>query len=383
MISWGRGKYSLTGQGFTMRTLSAGILLTLLLLTAPLASAQQVDSSLLKKPSEVADGKTMDQWMNDLKDKDPSVRETAIHMLKVYGKDARVATRDIIRAMQDTDDSLRVNAAITLGFIGLDPQDTPTLQAGVNMLIRLMDDRQGIVRFQAAMALSRLGPDASAAIPRLVSLIKDSSSWEIRRAAANALGSLGMIPGKGIETRAFSALLYGVNDLGAPSGRHSIEVRVESLVGLITLGTPGDLRFKREEINTITPLTGPKQPKRVSIWARVVLMRIDDQISEQHLGFIGKCLSDSDFPTRSAAARALATIGKGAKSQVRPLIDALDGKKEEPEVLVFSCNALGSMGGAAQEAAPALKLLKNHTNEAVRKAATDALEKLDTKAANP
>src|SRR5438552_2290189 len=76
-----------------------------------------------KRSAERLNGKSMYEWMKDLKDKDPSVRERAIAALKVYGPEAREAAREIIKAINDKDMSLRVNAIITLGFIGMDEKD--------------------------------------------------------------------------------------------------------------------------------------------------------------------------------------------------------------------------------------------------------------------
>src|SRR5207249_1982473 len=94
----------------------------------------------------------------------------------------------ILKAMEDPDASLRVNAIITLGFIGMDEGDR---EKGVQALIRRLPDPQGIVRFQAARALGNLGIDAASAIPALArNTLQDRTTWEIRGAAANALGSV-------------------------------------------------------------------------------------------------------------------------------------------------------------------------------------------------
>src|SRR3989442_3577227 len=84
-----------------------------------------------KRSAEKLSGKSMSEWMNDLKERDPSIRERAIAALKAYGADAREAAPAIIRAISDKDMSLRVNAIITLGFIGMEPKDR---QAGINAL---------------------------------------------------------------------------------------------------------------------------------------------------------------------------------------------------------------------------------------------------------
>src|SRR5207237_1900287 len=135
------------------------------------------------------------EWMNDLKDKDVSVRERAVAALKVYEEEARDAAPLIIKAMSDQDMSLRVNATITLGFIGMSEKDR---SEGVSALkYRVVKDAQGIVRFQAAVALGRLGADAYDAVPSLILASQDIHCWEIRQAAMGALATAGWNPNGG------------------------------------------------------------------------------------------------------------------------------------------------------------------------------------------
>jgi HEAT repeat protein len=366
MLFWERGR-TFTVEGWTMRT-SIMILFAMfaIFLTAGHVFAQATDGSELKKAGDIVEGKTLLQWQNDLKSKDPSEREAAIHFLKAYGRNARVAVRDVIKAMGDRDASLRANAAITLGFIGMEREDR---EAGVSALIRLLGDSQGIVKYQAATALGRLGPDASSAIPALVSTIRDRSSygtsWETQRASASALGKVGLSE-SGIDPRAFGALLNTLRD-------PCVEVRLECLHSLINLGTPGNKTDLDTEKQWATALSNDKQSKKVSIWARVLAMRID-KVSEVHLSFIGKLMRDNDLQVRINAAKALAYIGREAKSQVAELIAGLGDK--EPQVIAWCCVALGYMGSGAKEAVPTLQGLLNHPDEVVRRAAKEALDKI-------
>jgi HEAT repeat protein len=49
----------------------------------------------------------------------------------------------------------------------------------------------GPLRFHAATALGRIGPDAKEAVPGLVDLLKDKKLGPARRVAAEALGAIG------------------------------------------------------------------------------------------------------------------------------------------------------------------------------------------------
>jgi HEAT repeat protein len=349
-----------------MKTFRATAVATVLFSVAMLSPAQVGDKKEpeVKKSSAMVGGKTLLDWMNDLKAKDPSIRLRAIAALKVYGPAAREATPDLIRALNDKDISLKVNAAISLGFIGFDQKD---LSNGVNALIGLLREphSQAIVKFQAAKALAALGSDGHAAIPALLNTLVDKSSFEIRMAAAQALGRVGWTTEGGADRRAITALNEALFD-------SCMEVRLEALYALIQLGKPHPAEFRKEEQN-LQQLISPRQPKKVVIWARVALMRID-KVDEKNLAAIAAFLRSPDMETRVHAARALATVGSEAKSTIPKLIDALDDK--EPEVVVWCCAALGRMEDSLAAIKTALEKLANHPEEVVRRAAAEAMERL-------
>src|SRR5262249_5454720 len=142
--------------------------------------------------NEIVNGKTLYEWTKDLRDKDASVRVRAVATIKVYGQDARQYAREVINAMKDPDVSLKVNAVITLGWIGMEEKD---LKDGVTALIALLASPQGIVRFQAVIALGNLGSKASGAVDRLIPMLRDHQSFEIRQATARALTQTGWMLG--------------------------------------------------------------------------------------------------------------------------------------------------------------------------------------------
>ncbi|HEV3118310.1 MAG TPA: hypothetical protein VGY58_14765, partial [Gemmataceae bacterium] len=92
----------------------------LLVEALPIYAQQPAEKKEIKKKrsAERVNGKTMDEWMRDLKEKDVSTRERAIAALKMYEEEAREVAPAVIKAIDDRDMSLRVNAIITLGFIG-------------------------------------------------------------------------------------------------------------------------------------------------------------------------------------------------------------------------------------------------------------------------
>jgi HEAT repeat protein len=325
----------------------------------------------MKKSAQTLDGKTMYEWMKVLKEtQDPGVKVRAVHALQAYGKEAREVAKAIIEALKNPDASVRVNAAIAIGFIGLDVKD---LRDGIDGLSHLvLHDGQGIVRYQAARALGRLGPDSAPAIPALVSRIGDQTASEIRGAVAYALGSAGFDREKGPDPRAVHALLSVLRD-------RCHDVRMEALFSLIVLGPPAQASDKLRERQTLESLTHDKSKdgKIVDIWARVAIMRLD-KVSSKHLTPIATLLKDPDMRVRMNAARAFAIMGKDAKANVRDLGYALDDK--EPDVVIWVCIALGEMHDAGQEVLPKLESLKDHQDPRVKQAAAEAIEKIKEKA---
>jgi HEAT repeat protein len=339
-----------------------------LMALARVADGQQPEQEMERqKANTPLNGRTLLEWEGDLKDKDPSVKEQAMAMIKVYGPAARKSAPAIIKMLRDPDVGLRVNAVITLGSVGVEDKDLSDCVSG---LAALLNDQQGIVRFQAARALGRLGRAAYSAFPRLVTRTKDPISWEIRGAAAYALGNIAYDKANLPERSAINALLDALSD-------SSSQVRLEALYSLIMMGIPGHPQDKARETTALHNLiTSGRQPDKVHIWGRVAIMRIE-KVSEQHLVVIAKYLRSPNVETRIHAARAFATIGPEAASRVEDLVDALSDKDN---LMVFwTVQALAQMGDKAQKALPALQKLSNHPDEAVRKAVKDGIDAIQQK----
>jgi hypothetical protein len=95
----------------------------------------------------------------------------------------------LIDALNDSDDQVRAEAALTLGLFG------PRAKAAVPALIAILEgpapEGQGAdSRIRAAEALGAIGPDAKAAVPSLLAALNDENV-AVRRAAASSLGHLG------------------------------------------------------------------------------------------------------------------------------------------------------------------------------------------------
>ena len=121
--------------------------------------------------------------------------------LVAFGPVATVAVPAIVDRCLDTDSSPRVKAVIALSLLDIQDKDRPKVIEALNK--RLEDnDPQSVVRDHAAVALSRFGEEAKAAIPGLVKATADPSSFEIRRAAISALRRIARDPKAGPDPRA-------------------------------------------------------------------------------------------------------------------------------------------------------------------------------------
>jgi HEAT repeat protein len=312
---------------------------------------------------QVIGGKNLKQWIAETRSPDPGVRENALRTLPLFGKEARKASHALITELADQDTSLRVNAIIAIGQIGLDGEN---LEAGVKGLSKaLMNDAQHINRMQAAVALGRLGTDAKAGVSALCSAVRDSfNSWETRRAAAIALRAVALEK-DGPDPKAIYALVRGASDVCE-------KVRLEALMSLIYLGRPHQKAdFESEKVGLERLIRD--RDVLVSLWARVALMRID-KISETHVRVLGQTLRSTNLAHRLNAANALGMIGPEAKSQIPDLIEAL-GDKEET-VIVAAMTALALMGDEASRAIPALQKLTESKNEVLRELAKQAIEQI-------
>src|SRR6266851_5724264 len=168
-------------------------------------------------PSEIA-GKTLKQWIAEIKDPDPGVVENAIRTVIHFGRDARDAGPNLLYQLENNKDaSIKTNAAIALGVLNQELHSDDITRAVEKLSQRMTDDPQTIVRFHAALALSRFGLEAKPVLHKLVLASKDERSWEIRKAAVIALGAAAGDKekgpdAKGPDPRAVNALVAALID---------------------------------------------------------------------------------------------------------------------------------------------------------------------------
>jgi HEAT repeat protein len=123
--------------------------LGLLALTAVVLTSNglaQAKPARLKEP--VADGRTLSQWVKDLKAESPQTRNAAAYEIAGMG---------------------------------------PAAASAVPALIAALDDPVAAVRFPVTVALMEIGPAAKPAVPRLQQMMAEEINDEIAASARRAL----------------------------------------------------------------------------------------------------------------------------------------------------------------------------------------------------
>ena len=239
---------------------------------------------------------------------------------------------------------------------GLDPEMVRQLQ--LRQRVRHLIDNLGFPdsddRQHAATALAKIGPEAKAAIPGLVKLLKDPVA-DVRYIAAAALGQIGLAARAVIPDLA--NLLKDPDEYMRLSavvalGRFgpSAKAVIPDLVALLKDPDVGMRRCTADALGQIGQVAEPVIPELV------------------------ESLRDADTDVRRRAAKALGRLGPAAGVAIPELVKLLS----DPYVDVrrAAAKALGRFGAAAGVAIPELVKLLSNPDVDVRLDAADALGRL-------
>jgi hypothetical protein len=291
------------------------------------------------------EGKTLLQWIDDLRHEDPSVREKAIRAILVFGPQATIAVPALVDRCMDPESSPRVKAVIALTLLDIQDKDRDKVIEALAKRLE-QDDPQGIVRYHAAVALNRFGEEAKAAISGLVRATSDKSSFETRRAAISALRKIARDKKHGPDARATNALL----DRLVTGVEPALAVKIEAVMSLGFMGKPADTALNTKVETTLKAYANHRE-KLLAIWALVSLQALGE-VNAAQLTAIAKHAGSNDVETRMHTARALGTIGSKAKTHASTLIGMLNDK--DNSVFSEACWALMNMGDPGEKAVLAL-----------------------------
>jgi HEAT repeat protein len=302
-------------------------------------------------------GKSLNQWIEEIKSRDPSRRENAIRTV-VLMKGSVAAVPALLGCIDppDQDVSPRAHAIMALGAIPF--TQTEDVSKIVTAVTKRLFDTQSAVKFQAAMVLGRLGAKSRPARDDLIRATADMSSWEIRKAAVFALTRAVADVAEPVYSKAIDALVARLS----PTNEPSLAVRLEATVSIATIGKL--YKLDHQKVAFALASAEKDHDSRVAIWARVGLAVHDNQLRKEDISALVKFLQSPDLATRTHAARAIGTIGslgnpvneKGVnllQPAVPYLINMLRKDAEELDH-VAAIWALGSIGPDAKQALPRL-----------------------------
>jgi len=219
-------------------------------------------------------GKTLEQWIKEIPSKDPSVGEKAIRTILMFGPDRAMDAVPIIISElknpgRNLDLKFRVMAVMSLGItIGGAEKPVPQLTSeAVTVLMRFSDDPQAVLRYRTAEALGRLDQDAKPAIPKIINLTKDRTTWEVREAATTALGYITRHPKIAPSDEVFEALISRLGDSASP-------VRLAAVKSLVWAGTPANPKTKAKELRALKTYTLKDSDPTIRIWTNMAIMQL-------------------------------------------------------------------------------------------------------------
>jgi len=344
----------------------AGLGLALLAAAAGLLRADPVPTPSTPATVTEVGGKTFKQWLQDLSNDDPSVREEAITAITLF-PNADEAVPALVKRLLDHDASPRSAAVLALARAmeagKINDKDRPKVIEALGN--RLTDDTPSPVRYQAAKVLGLFGKDAHQVQPALLHGVEDSGSYMIRIACIADLTAAGMTADRGPEPAVTRALLGALGDhsLGYP-GDHAAGVRLQAIMTMAEMGPPQDEGLFTREKSALREATKDKD-KTVAIWAHLGLMGVD-KIDADGIAFLKGCThSDELLRVRVQGVRALGMVAAKEKDVVPAIVDLMGDA--DPQMAASACLALADAGDPGPKAVDALAAVAKSTG---RSAAT-------------
>jgi HEAT repeats len=337
-------------------------------------------------PKEI-NGKTPEMIVKEMRtSSDPGVREAAVRTLPLFGPKGRAeGADDLVEALnRDPDWNVRlaaISVAPTVLYALADAPDTPLAQ-GLTGIVNLLVSEHMNVRFDAINAVAAFGPYVRNTQPKAISTLtnraREAGSWQMRRAAAAALGAVGQgypqgEPGKRVDpdSGAVTALLDILK------GDNCAAVRREAVNSLILMGPVGSGQQKKWR-SDLDFVVGKEKDKSVLLWTRVCILRNDPggvEKNKSQLDEVAKVLDATEPGGRLEACQALALLGEEAKSKLQKLLDVIGNKDEQPLVVAAAIVAATTMKSQANVIIPILQPVKmTHKSADVQKVAAEAIE---------
>jgi HEAT repeat protein len=339
---------------------SFALVLLLALVSGGFASAQpKVD--LKKDPAVVVPdalkigNKTLDQCIKEIGLKDVSRREGAIRYIALFPPDQAVKAIPALLAelrrlnTQAGDLSVRTSICVVVAeiFRTYNQIDVATQRLAAATFQGCLHDREAVMRFRGAQALGTVGPEAKGAINDLLGLLKDPATWEIRQAAAQALGMISYDK-SGPNVNVLRSLYNELND-------PAFQVRLAAIQSIMYLGPPSDQAGAASYIKLLESAYKTDSEVAIQIWARVGIAYAQSNFSAEMLGPIGKLMKDPDSIVRTQAIQAMGSLGAKGRSTLPDIIRCLGDA--DNMVKLTAIWAVGQMADASIMAIPVLQAI--------------------------
>ena len=331
-------------------------------------------------PGEEVEGRTLAEWAERLRNPDDSVREKAISIIPLYGHAASHLVPDLVECLDPKkplgeDLGPRVKAIMALGVMEIQSEHVPKVVLALAKVLR--EDPQHAAKLQAALTLTRFGPEDAGrdarkeAVAALAGGANDRGSWQIRKASILALRRLGSDAKRGPEPVATRALLQLVRY------EKIYYVKLEAIQALGYMDKPPDAALHQSVLEALRVVTGDRSSggKVMSMWAYVSLMALD-KVTDEGIKHITKNLDSTVLEERGQAVLALGTLGMKAKPAVPDLVRMLQDK--DNGIVIAACWALVSVGERDAKALAAMEELskRKDLDERVREQVLRALDEL-------
>lgn len=363
----------------------------LVVVSLVLPGSIRADESAPAGEEPIYQGKTLAEWIADLKDPKLEIQRTAAQALGKFGLKAKEALPELHAAYKRlsagppalkgdkkySETYLKIFAdarrAVAEALILIDDHPGPELAPILLEALKTADVEK---RRDIVIQLGKLGPAAAkATVPALVGVLKetDDASWgalvEIRLEAIKSLGRIGPA-----ANPALHALTMALK-LAAPAKKDARVQQLEvsdKIVGssgakarIISFAIPADdkamLLACAEALGRIRPQAkGTIGALRLALrdmdegvrWAAFCALLQSRQESKELVPILLNFVHNEDASFRRVAVQALGKSGSEGKEMIPALTASL--KDEDPSVRASAAEALSYLGPKAQTAVPAL-----------------------------
>lgn len=286
-----------------------------------------------------------------LSDREQDTRQViAARVLGQIGPEAVAAVAGLVKELACEKTHVRQGAAEALAAIG------QTAEPAVPALVNLLADWNPQVRQAAAKSLARVGHAAGVAVPALIQLLTDRED-EVRESAVQALAQIG--------ADTVPSLMEFLQTVDVQHMEEWLRLKLEGLqlftevAEQLKQGGVVALPYRPDERTLDAIRREPLKAMRNATWA--FRHAVDDSLRVE--------------TAREAAVRVLGKIGPQAVEAVSTLLAMLADKNRQVRLTVL--RTLGEIGRPAQVVIPQLVQMLVDPVQAMRKAAAEALPKID------